>query len=695
MDGVKKVKRKFKRSRDSANGDPRKLAPMLATLTPIRARADGIADDASARWALAAGLTVLVAASVFAGGGSTTRSLVWIGGGAIALATGAGAAIFAGLVGRPSIGAAGWATLVLLAAFVAWNGITIAWSVAPDRSWEYFNRGLAHLAFLVLGLVVAALVPRSVTWAARALGAIVAVALAWALAGKFIPALYEDGGRIARLRAPVEYWNALALLFALALPLALLLTASPRRPALRALGAVYLYALVVGLLLTYSRGGVAVSVAVVAAWLALGGARLPSIVALALAVPLALALAVWAFGQPGLSADGADYETRVADGAQFAGLFALGAALVVAVSYSLARAARWAGDDAFRIAIPRRTLVAVTGVAAIGAAAILFVAADPVAWARAQADEFSNPPTAGLTQEPGRLTSVSSNNRWIWWQEAWEAFRAEPVRGTGAGTFALTHRLLRENELYVLEPHNEALQFLSETGIVGAVLAGGAATAALLGAASAVRRRRGTERGAAAALALGVGAYVLHSFVDWDWDFLAVSAPVFALAGILLGADGPRLGADEPRPAARRRSVLPLAASVALLFAAVASIVAPWLAGRRVDQAYAAIADDPARAARIADEAAKLNPLSIHPWLARSDAEVVLGDISDARRALVRAVETQPLNPEAWHAFSLFEYRVAGRPDVALRYARRAAELDRFGPAPPLVAELEALEERG
>ena len=82
------------------------------------------------------------------------------------------------------------------------------------------------------------------------LAGVLARPLGWALLGKAIPAL-GSSGRVARLSSPIGYWNALGLLFAMALPLALWLAARrEHRHWLRAAGVVYLYALVVGLLLT-------------------------------------------------------------------------------------------------------------------------------------------------------------------------------------------------------------------------------------------------------------------------------------------------------------------------------------------------------------------------------------------------------------------------------------------------------------
>ena len=40
---------------------------------------------------------------------------------------------------------------------VAWLGVTVWWSIVADRSWDAFNKGVAYVAFLGLGFVLAAL----------------------------------------------------------------------------------------------------------------------------------------------------------------------------------------------------------------------------------------------------------------------------------------------------------------------------------------------------------------------------------------------------------------------------------------------------------------------------------------------------------------------------------------------------------
>ena len=157
----------------------------------------------------------------------------------------------------------------------------------------------------------------------------------------------------------------------------------------------------------------------------------------------------------------------------------LGVALV------LGAAAAWGAAYGLLGVVPRaeQRLPSLTRRHAIAAGAALVILLG-VAGALS-ADEFANPSDDLLTQDPSRLTSVSSNNRWDWWQEAWTGFREAPVRGTGAGSFETTHRLLRDDPLTVTTPHSLPLQFLSETGIVGGLLAGGAAIAGLLAVAAA------------------------------------------------------------------------------------------------------------------------------------------------------------------------------------------------------------------
>ena len=132
------------------------------------------------------------------------------------------------------------------------------------------------------------------------------------------------------------------------------------------------------------------------------------------------------------------------------------------------------------------------------------------------------------------MLRTNSGNRWVWWEEAVGGFADRPVIGHGAGSFPLTHLLYRDNLLQVRNAHSVPLEFLSETGLIGAVLALGAL--ALLGAAAIrVTRARGPgrERGFAIALLAALLAASVHLWIDWDWEIPGVMAFSLIFLGVL------------------------------------------------------------------------------------------------------------------------------------------------------------------
>src|SRR6185312_4663686 len=614
------------------------------------------------RWAaplLLGAAGALAEVSTLFSAGSSGGRLTWIGLAAICLAAAAGAAALFGLP-RPALSSEALVALGSLLALVAWSGISVVWSIEPDRSWAYLNRGLAYFALLAFGLWLG---PWVREWAFLLAG-VLALPLGWALLGKAIPALGASG-RIGRLSSPIGYWNALGLLFAMALPLALWLAARREHPHwLRSAGVVYLYALIVGLLMTYSRGGVLAAGVSAALWIALGSPRIESAAALLLGGGAGLGVAVWAFTRPGLSSDNQPDSVRVHDGAWFAVVFVLGAIAVAALAYlgSLSEERRPL-TDARRRAVERLALGVLVAVVAVGVVALV-VEAKPEGWFR---DFTAQPTNAALQGGPEHLVNASSSSRWLWWKEAWRAWEKQPWRGTGAGTFELTHRLLRTNTIVVTEPHNVPLQFLTETGHVGFVLVLLGVGAAAVGV---VKRLRPARDPAVVALAVLCVAYVLHTLVDFDWDFVAVTAPFLLTLGALLGGPAVR---DEPRVV---WSPLPVAVAAALAL----SLLTPWFAPRATDSAQAAIFDGrPLVALRDARNARSLNPLALDPLLAEAAALEQLGDVQGARSVYIDAVELQPLNWRAWFELGRFEEGQQDWPR-ALPALRRAVDLDPQNP---------------
>jgi len=609
----------------------------------------------------------LAGVSVLFSSGSSSSRLLWLGLAALVLAGVAGTALAAGwwpLLEREAVVA-----LALLVAFVCWCGISILWSIEPDRSWDYLNRGLVYVAFAVVGLAVGSFVPRARRLWASVLTVAIALALGWALLGKAVPWV-GGSGRVARLSSPVDYWNGLGLLFDFGLPLALWLAARRDHPHwLRAAGTVFLYGLTIGLLLTASRAGIAVGIVAVSVWLAFGGPRIEGAAALLLGGVPGLGVGLWALSRPGLADDAQPHSARVHDGAWFALVFVLAAVAVAALAYlaSLTEERRPLLDRE-RLLVGRVAL-GVLGVGAAAGVVVLIVAAKPQSWFH----DFTRVPTnAAANSSSQRLTSFNSNSRWQWWKEAWKGFEKQPLRGTGAGSFELSHRLFRTNEIVVTEPHNVPLQFLSETGIVGFLLAVGSVAAAAVGV---VRRVRGSPAGLA--LAVGALAYVLHSVVDFDWDFVAVTGPFLLSVGVLLGGGVVRR--------ARQWSLAPVPAVLAL--AVAYSLLSPWFAARASDSALAALeAGRPAQAVGHARDARSLNPFSLEPLFLEAGAAEQLGDLAAAKSLYVKAVELQPLNWRPWYELGSFEFDLLHY-GAAVPPLRRAVELDRHGTLAPALLQ--------
>ena len=607
--------------------------------------------------ALLAAAGVLLAASLILSGGSSNGPVAWIGVAAICAVLVAGAASLWGVLPVPAVGREGLVLAGLATAFVAWTGITILWSAAPDRSWSYFNRGLVYLAFGVLGAFVgSAVAPKVAVWL---VGGLIAATCLWALAGKAFPGLYDDYGRLARLRSPVGYWNALALVAAFGLPLALWAATQPRHGrAVRAGAVVVLYALIVALVLTYSRGGVLAGLVTLGVWLALTRERFESVAVLVGAgLAAAMVLAV-ALSLPGVSEDQQPHGVRVHDGAWFALAFVLGAGLAFVGAYFLRHR-----PGAERQGLLLRVAAAAAVVTLAVGAGVLVLRGDPVGGGDI------------VTQNPQRLLSSGSNFRWQWSKEAWHGFADAPFGGIGAGSFELLHRKLRTNAVDVHEVHNLPLQFAAETGIIGLLLAGGAAGAALLGAARAFRRLQGVDRAAAVALGAIVPAFLVQSALDYDWEFVAICGPLFFVTGVLV--------ASARAPIRTRRRPLWILAAVLVAWSAVYSVAAPRLAEGRVDDAYAEIdrgsIDDALSAAKTAHS---LDPLSIDPLLAWASAEESDGRLLEAGDLYLRAVELQPLNWYTWYQLGRFDEEVLGAHDAARRALERAVELDPHG-CPP------------
>jgi hypothetical protein len=605
--------------------------------------------------------TATVAALV-AGGASGVGGVLRVGGPAVVLLAVALALFALGRLTLPELDRAGWLLVTAVVLVTAWTGVSVVWSIAPDRSWDVFNKTVVFAVFLGLGLVLAAAAGTAAArFGASLLATGVSAVLVWALLAKAIPALDSGGDRVARLRVPIDYWNALALLADAGLVLALWVGVGRPKLAWRLAGALLAYAAALALLLTLSRAGLAAAAVVVVLWLALSRERFGGISLLAAGVVPAAAVGGWAFTRPALVEDGAARADRVSDGAVFGTLALIGAAAVVAAVLL-----------ADRVRTREPVLPTLQGRLRIGLAALLLASGSALAVGVAVSRHDISGSCSQVVNEPSRITSLNTNNRWCWWAEAWHVFADKVPLGAGSGSFEVARKRYRKNAGSVVEPHSVPMQELSDGGVVGLLLfialvgAGGAVCV------GAIRRLPEPERAAAVAVAVLPAAYLVHALVDYDWDFLAVTAPTMLSLGVLAGAG---------RPQARStRSLLAVGACAVVAVTLLTSFSFPRLSERSGRAALRALDEHRYAAAKHdADRARSLDPLAVDPLWTLAAVAARQGHDLDAVHRYVQAVELQPENPDTWYALGMYEYQVVGDLCLAYRYLNNAYTLDSAG----------------
>jgi hypothetical protein len=629
--------------------------------------------ETDASWApaaLAGALLLLVLYAAFAHGADSdpAEARVQVGLSLLAALAGIGW-LWTGTI-RLRAQALALAGAALLAAFAVWNGLTLLWSVAPNQTWLELNRDLAYVLVLVLAIGVGASHPRPLRTVATGYLLVALVVTAYALGQKIVPGLHIAGlfdlnqtSTFARLQAPFDYWNALALFVAFAVPIALVIAVDrdrSRRERLAALLAVELMLLVVGL--TYSRGGLIALVVAVGVSLALARTWLRSLMLLA-AAAVASAPPLWmALSVHSLSGANVSLGDRGAGGAEFAVVLILSLlGLYAAGSRLLSRDTRIElGPE--RVRRLGRLLLAAAGVAVVIGLVVVALSSRGLGGTVSHAwDTFTTPHATANVNSPN--FSVSSGNRWVWWKDAVGAWSDRPFAGWGSGSFQVLDRMYSPiGNLSVQDAHSVPLQWLAETGLVGGLLAIGGYVLLLAGGLESTRRQTGPERAFAAALLGGAMAYALHAFYDWDWDMPGVTFPVIVFLGVLAGAGAARrIRRLSPPPLALRALALALCTlvlSVYALSALLPSLSATKASAALTQAGATSSLTELEHAAGTALLAARLDPLSDEGLRAAASISVYLGRTSQARSYLLEAVGRNPSDALAWEQLASLELRL-------------------------------------
>ena len=543
-------------------------------------------------------------------------------------------AVTAAVVGVPGrVPAPVLAALALLVGHAAWSYLSILWAQQQAEAWDGANR--ASLYAVVFALVA--------LWPYDARGGRLLLALYGAgIAGIGIAELLSAGAAEdplthfidARLSEPTGYQNANAALFTLGVLCCLWMAADRSVPALLRgpfLGGAGLLAALA--LMGQSRGWfIALPLALVAmVVLVPGRARLLGAMLVCGAGLAAAASPVLAVHDD-FSPDRVDGLLSDATGA----ILAMSAALTV-LWLTVALVDRRLDPAASFRRVAGAGVVAVVALAVLtGAAAFVVELGSPISRASDAWEDFKTG-QAESTAGSSRLTSLGTN-RYDFWSVAWELFEERPLAGHGSGNFQQAYLARGDSGEQPRYPHSLELGVLSQTGLVGATLLGGAMLAGLAGA---LRARRGPREAAAVAMAAtAVWLYwFLHASVDWFWEFPALTgAAVAALA--LACAIGPRGDPAGSRARRARRAIWAPAAIATLALAA--SLAAPWLSARHTSRAANDWTEDPEAALERLEQAADLNPLAARPALVAATIELRRGRDTAAARHFRAAIDRDP-----------------------------------------------------
>jgi hypothetical protein len=639
--------------------------------TPASSQSRALDDGRSrAPGALMVALLVLLLYAAFAHGADSdpAEARVQIGLSLLAAVTGI-AWLWSGTIrvgGRSRALAGMW----LLFAFAVWNGITLLWSVAPNQTWLELNRDLAYVIVLALAIGAGASHRRPLQTIAVGYLLVALAVTVYALGQKILPGLDIAGlidlnqtGTFARLQAPLDYWNALAVFVALAVPIALVAAADrelARRLRIASVLAVELMLLVIGL--TYSRGGLIALIVALVVSLALGGAWVRPLVLLA-AAAVATVLPLWmALSVHSLSASGVSLGSREGAGGEFLLVVLVTlAALYFGAGKLLDREAR------FELTPERQRRL--LRMLALGAGVVVVIAVIGVAFSSRGLtgtishawNSFTTPHATANVNNPN--ISLTSSNRWVWWKEAVGAWSDRPFGGWGGGSFQVLDLLYRTTpDLTVQDAHSVPLQWLAETGLVGGLLAIGSYGLLLAGGLDALRRKAGVERALAAALFAGGVAYAVHACYDWDWDLPGVTFPVIVFLGVLAGSGVDRSAwHSSERPVGTRG--LALGFCTLVLCAYALSALFPSLAATKASAALTEAGTATSSAQRVHAEgtalfAARLDPLSDAGLTAAAAISLSLDHPAQARSYLLEAVGRNPSDEGAWKQLAGLELRL-------------------------------------
>lgn len=569
--------------------------------------------------------------------------------------------------------------LALLAGFGLWTAIGITWTDSVERTVIESGRIVTLLGLFALAVSIQreGSLGRTVSGVGAAIGAVAVLALGSRLAPGIFPG--EQTGSLLsdasyRLLYPVGYWNALAALMAIGLPLLVWMASSSSRVYSRVLSGAAIPVAVLATYYTFSRGGTIAALIGLVALFVLAPGRLEILLRAALPIAGSVLLLALATGRKAL-ADGIRGPTYESQADEMTWLTLI---VVFAVALGLLLLPRLEARG-LRLSLrpSRRASLLATGLAGfallIGAAAV-----DLPGRASSGIDEFSS--GGGPGQGSGRLLSAAGSNRFAYWEAALDAADSEPVTGIGPGAYEFWWAENGEAQGFVRQAHSLPLQLLAETGPLGLLLV--AAFFGLLVWTGGSRSLRSGDEGLRALLAAataGVIAFAVSSLVDWSWEVTVLPAAALFLGAAILGPDSRRANVLNfaPRPLEGRTGYVAVGTLTSLL--AIAFLAVMVLSESEVERSRELFeAGNSPAALDAARSAGDLNPWAGTPLVQEA---LILNADGRPDRAVRAAREATSKEPSDWRTWFVLTgvAAVAGRPREATEAFGRARSLNPRG----------------
>jgi len=557
----------------------------------------------------------------------------------------------------PVLGAAA-AALGLLA---VWTLLSATWGIGTAaRALLEFDRTLLYLLVVLLaGLAVADRAQRRGLVRGLVVGAVIVAGAG--LVTRLLPDVWPVGADVQadRLSYPVTYWNTLGLLSLVGLLAALHVTADENEPRWSRIAAAAAWpVLALALFFTFSRAAMGLLPVGAVLYLLLARPRGTAGALLAVVAPTAVALAA-GWGADALTSAEPAGPAAIDEGRALLPVV-LGCVAAAAVLRLLTeRVDRAVAARLAAVRVPRPALFAAAGAAVLVLAGTAIAADAP----GRLADAFSSQEVVSNEGDRrGRLTELGNNGRLDQWDIALEGFRADALKGVGAGTYALTWTRERPYGFNVVDAHSLYAEILGELGLVGLLLVVAALGALLVGT---LRAARGPDRALGALAATLVAVYAVRAGIDWDWEMPVVTLPVLALAAATLAA----------RDAGGRALRAPQFVRVVVALGVLVLLVSPvlvWQSQARLDDAVAALrAGDCPRAVDRALAATSVLKTRPEPFEVLGYCDARLGEYGLAVDAFKAALERDPEDWRLHYGLAVVRAAYGQDPRPRLLIARR------------------------